>query len=116
MAGSEGLRKAIAQRLRLAREQAGLSQGQVAKLLGYHRPSITEMEAGRRRVTAEELAVLGKLYGVGVSWIACAQDDAADLASAKLELAAREIGRLKQADLERLLRLLVALRPERPHE
>ena len=45
----------IAGRLRLARETAGLSQGQAAKRLGLHRPTVSEIEAGRRRVTAEEV-------------------------------------------------------------
>ena len=46
----------IANRIRTARENAGLSQGQAAKLLGFQRPTISEIEAGRRRVTAVELA------------------------------------------------------------
>ena len=45
----------IGARLRQARELAGLSQGQVAKLMSLHRPAVSEMEAGRRRVSAEEL-------------------------------------------------------------
>lgn len=101
---------AIAKRLRSAREQAGLSQGQVAKLLGLHRPSVSEVEAGRRSVTAEELAKLAGLYGVSVSWLACAEEEAAGLQAAKVRLAARELQKLKPADVDRLLRLLTALR------
>ena len=58
------LRQDIASRLRLARQAAGLSQGQVAKHLGWHRPTVSEIEAGRRRVQAEELTLLAELYGV----------------------------------------------------
>ena len=54
-------RNAIASRLRLARERAGLSQGQVAKLVAMHRPSVSEIEAGRRSVTAEELTKFAKI-------------------------------------------------------
>ena len=55
-------RKIIASRLRTAREMAGLSQAQVAKVLGLHRPSVSEMEAGRRRVSVDELSqILTKL-------------------------------------------------------
>ena len=50
----EKRRKAIASRLRLSREMAGLTQGQVAKSLEWHRPTVSEIEAGRRRVSAEE--------------------------------------------------------------
>nr|MDQ3081556.1 helix-turn-helix transcriptional regulator [Gemmatimonadota bacterium] len=52
----------IPARLRAAREAAGLSQGQVAKLMKMHRPTISEMEAGNRRISAEELAKLANLY------------------------------------------------------
>jgi DNA-binding XRE family transcriptional regulator len=48
-------RALIARRLKEARKLAGLSQGQVAKMLGLHRPSVSEMEAGNRRVSADEL-------------------------------------------------------------
>ena len=37
----------IAARIRAAREAAGLSQGQVARKLKMHRPTISEIEAGR---------------------------------------------------------------------
>lgn len=53
--GQESIREAIATRLREARKVAGLSQGQVARLLVMHRPTISEIEAGNRRVSAEEL-------------------------------------------------------------
>ena len=100
-------RRAIAIRLRAAREQAGLSQGQVAKIMGYKRPTISEMEAGRRRVSAEELAQLAKIYGVSVSWLATDQPDVPDPA---VELAARELAKLKNEDLDTVLKLLRSLR------
>ena len=65
----------LAERLRLAREQAGLSQGQVARLLDMHRPTISEIEAGRRKVTAEELAVFSQTYEVSVAWLTGSDDD-----------------------------------------
>lgn len=60
----------IANRVKLARELAGLSQGQVAKKLGMHRPTISEIEAGRRNIKSEELSTFAKLYGVEISWLA----------------------------------------------
>lgn len=110
MTSRAATKEAIAKRLRLAREQAGLSQAQVARLLGLHRPAITEVEAGRRSVTAEELTKLAEIYGVGVSWLACAEDELTGLRAAKLKLAARELQKLKPADMDRLLHLLAALR------
>ncbi|HUL51865.1 MAG TPA: helix-turn-helix transcriptional regulator, partial [Opitutaceae bacterium] len=60
---------AIGARLRLAREQAGLSQGQAAIKLNLHRPTVSEIEAGRRRVAADELATFARLYKVSLSWL-----------------------------------------------
>lgn len=106
----ESKRKLIASRLRLAREQSGLTQGQAAKLLNIHRPTLSEIEAGRRRVAAEELSNLAKIYGVGISWIAGEDSEEADSRQDRIELAAREMGKLKKEDLDRLLGLLKALR------
>ena len=103
---------AFGARLRLAREQAGLSQGQVAKLLHLHRPSITEAEAGRRRVTAEELVEFARIYGVSISWLAGVQAEDENVAHVRIELAARELAKLKPEDLDRLLELLSALRTQ----
>lgn len=100
-------RRAIAQRLRLARETAGLSQGQVAKRLGLQRPSISEMEAGRRRVSAEELATLATLYHVDTAWLT---GETTALDTDRIELAARELAKLKPDDLNRVMDLLKALR------
>lgn len=100
----------IAHRIRVARENAGLSQGQAAKQLGFQRPTISEIEAGRRKVTAAELTTIAKLYGVGVAWLACENDDAADPERDRIELAAREIAGLKEADFENVLQLVRSIR------
>jgi len=100
----------IGQRLRAARELAGLSQGQVARILGVHRPTISEIEAGRRRVTADELLRFSEIYDVPMRWIAAESVEDNNVQDERLELAARELARLKPEDLERLLRLLEALR------
>jgi transcriptional regulator with XRE-family HTH domain len=103
-------KEAIASRLALARKQAGLSQAQVAKMLNLHRPSISETEAGRRNVSATEIAKLAEIYGVGVNWLACADADAADEDRDRIHLAARELSKLKKDDLEKVLGLLNALK------
>jgi transcriptional regulator with XRE-family HTH domain len=100
---------AVAERLRLAREQAGLSQGQVAKMLNMHRPTISEIEAGRRRVVAEELAEFSRIYEVSVAWLTGSEggDDGVD---DRVKLAARELAKLKPNDLDKVLRLLSSMR------
>lgn len=100
----------IARRIREARKLAGLSQRQVADLLGLHRPSVSEIEAGNRRVTADEISQLAELFDVSVSWLLGRGEDALDPADPRVQLAARELRKLKPADLDRLLTLLAAMR------
>jgi transcriptional regulator with XRE-family HTH domain len=100
----------VARRLRIAREQAGLSQGQVAKLLKMHRPTISEIEAGRRKVSAQELTTFAETYGVSVAWLTATKDD--DEIDARVMLAARELSALKSDDLDRVMRFLATLRAE----
>ena len=103
-------RAQIAERLREARKLAGLSQVQVAKILGLHRPSVSAMEAANRRVSAEELARLAEVYDVSVAWLLGEAPETLDVHDLRLELAARELSKLKPDDLETLLKLLAAMR------
>ena len=50
-------------RLKEAREYLGLTQEEVAKLIGVSRVIITNIEAGTRKVSAEELSKFSKIYG-----------------------------------------------------
>ena len=105
-------RSLIAERLKEARKLAGLSQGHVARILGLHRPSVSEMEAGNRRVSADELARLAELYDVSVAWLIGEAPETIDAQDPRLELAARELTKLKPDDLDRLLKLLAAMRSD----
>jgi transcriptional regulator with XRE-family HTH domain len=100
----------IGKRLKIAREQAGLSQSQVAKMLNLHRPTISEMEAGRRKLSAEELAQLSKIYDVRITWLACADDDDVDERRDRIEIAARKLSKMNSEELDELLDLLSTLR------
>ena len=105
-------RAQIAARLREARKLAGLSQGHVARILGLHRPSVSEIEAAKRRVSADEAARLAEIYDVSVAWLLGEAPEILDVQDPRLELAARELVKLKPDDLESLLRLLAAMRDE----
>ena len=102
----------IAARAREARKLAGLSQGQVAKMLGLHRPSISEAEAGRRNFTAEELAKLAAIYDVKLGWLAGEDAERLDVHDDRVQLAARELTKLKPDDLDRLLTILASMREQ----
>ncbi len=107
-------RWSMAARIKEARKLAGLSQGQVAQMLGLHRPSVSEMEAGNRRVSSEELARLAEIFDVSASWLLGEAPDTLQANDPKLELAARELGKLKPDDLDRLLKLFAAMRRTDP--
>jgi transcriptional regulator with XRE-family HTH domain len=70
-----------AERIKLAREQAGLSAGQIAKLLEYSKlpaviskERILQIEAGEVEPTPAELETFVKSYKVGYNWLTC-QDE-----------------------------------------
>ena len=112
MTTSDNERKGIASRLRSAREMAGLSQGQVAKILGLHRPSVSEMEAGRRKVSADELGKLAEIYSVDIRWLAGSIPDTKN-GDERIQFAARQLAKLKDDDLDKVLNVLRALRPQK---
>ena len=100
----------IANRLRMARDMAGLSQGQAARQLGWHRPTLSQIEAGRRKVSAEELSLLADLYTVNIPWILGEQEP--QKASAKAMLAARKLSQLRDEDIDLLLNLISSLKTD----
>jgi transcriptional regulator with XRE-family HTH domain len=98
------------ERLRDARAVSGLSQGQVAKRLGMHRPTISEIEAGRRKVSAEELGRFASVYGVSVEWLMGEGNSKGAENDARIVIAARELSKMSDKDIERLMKMLRMLR------
>lgn len=96
-------------RLRTARELAGLSQGQAAKILNMHRPTISEIEAGRRNVKAEELPLFANLYGVEIVWLTDNKIEEGKL-NKEILAAARELSSMKEEDLEILINTIRMLK------
>lgn len=110
MSTSEDRKQLIAGRLREARKLAGLTQGQAAAKMKMHRPTISEIEAGNRNVTATELARFAELYDVDLAWLSGGGPDQLDPEDERLQLAFRELKKIKPEDLDRLMRALAALR------
>jgi transcriptional regulator with XRE-family HTH domain len=98
----------LGRRLRLAREDAGLSQAQAAKLLGLHRPAISEIESESRKVSAGELKELAALYHVSSAWLLGEPLEANE----KLKMAARNLEALRSKDLETVMRVIDSFRRE----
>ena len=89
---------AVLARLATARKNAGLSQGQVAVLLGLSgtATTISQWEHGGGGLALPRLLELCKLYGVSVTWVMTGANpnfDAGDLMTAAR--AAEVIARLK---------------------
>jgi len=102
----------IAGRLRLAREMSGLTQGQAAKRLKIHRPTISELEAGRRRLGADEVHRFACLYDVSIQWLLGEKQE--DEVSDRVRLAARRLEGLRAEDLDKLMALVRSLNREAP--
>jgi transcriptional regulator with XRE-family HTH domain len=63
-------RKDLAIRLKLAREEAGYSQYQVARTFNYRQDAISRIETGRRQIDAVELETFAFLYGKTLDYFA----------------------------------------------
>ena len=107
---NEAKKLEVAARLKEARKLAGLSQGRVAEMLDMHRPTVSEIEAGNRRVSADELARFADVYDVSVAWLVGSTPERLETGDPRLQLAARELSKLKPDDLDRLMRILAAMR------
>lgn len=53
----------LLERLKQAREEAGISQRQAAKAFGKAQPFISKCESGERRIDPVELLRFSRLYG-----------------------------------------------------
>ena len=56
------------ERLRTARQEAGLTQVQVAKMLKYPQSHVSNVESGQQRVDIVELQRFAKLYGKDIKY------------------------------------------------
>jgi transcriptional regulator with XRE-family HTH domain len=101
----------LGRRLREAREYLGLSQEQVADHLGIPRPSVSTIEAGKRRISFLELKRLAELYRRPISYFSGEETPAEDEMTDALFRTARE---LNSSDKEQVLRFAQFLRTAGP--
>lgn len=99
----------IGARLKNAREAAGLTQQQIAKLLELPRPAISEMESETRTVSVGELKQLAKYYKVSLQWLTGEPVDGDE----KIKIAARRLSALREEDIEMVMRIVDSFRRER---
>ncbi len=110
MSSAQSAPEAVGERLRWAREQAGLSQGQVARQLDLHRPTVSQIEAGKRNVRPDEIVQFAELYDVREDWIVSGATSEDVTEDPRFKIAARELAKLRTEDLDAILTLLTALK------
>ncbi len=64
-----GISGKIGKRLRIARKKIGITQAQLAGILGMNRAMVIDMEAGRIRVSNSDIVKLGKILRVKANWL-----------------------------------------------
>lgn len=103
---SSSKRDLIAKRIKEARILSGYSQEQVSKLLNMQRPTIAEIEAGRRKVSAEEIIEFANVFKVSSSWLLNLENENNLSKIPDLKFAARELGKLAPDDMEKVIRII----------
>lgn len=123
--GSQGMASAggLPSRLKDAREYLGLGQEFVGRQLKIPRPSVSLIESGRRKVSAEELDGFARLYKVSVDYLltGSSSTDVADLPSDRVRALFRASRGLTDTDLDQVIRFADFLRnagpaPKAPEE
>jgi phosphopantetheine--protein transferase-like protein len=94
----------VGQRLKSARTTLGLTQEDVASVLGIQRTSVIALEAGRRNVTALELRRLARLYRRDVAWILGEVDQELSATEPENQALFRATAQLSPSDKEQVLR------------
>lgn len=89
-------------RLKNAREYLGLTQEEVAKLMGVSRLVITNIELGTRKVSAEELSKFSKIYG----WTMEELIEGEKIDRTSMPMFARTFSELSKEDQDEIINLI----------
>ena len=106
---SNSEREKIATRIKDARIMAGLSQAQAAEKLNLQRPAISEIEAGKRKVSAEEIIQFAELYRVDTSWLLLNKGTNELQMPEQVLFAARELNKLKPEEMNKVIDIIKML-------
>lgn len=90
------------ERLKEARKYLKLSQEFVARQMCLSRPTISAIESGQRKVTAEELAKFSKLYGVSTDELMYGKVSE----NVQVEMFARAFSELSDTDRREIMNLI----------
>ena len=90
------------ERLKNARKRLKLSQEFVARQMNLSRPTISAIEAGQRKVTADELSQFSILYGISVDELANGRPSE----TAETAMFARAFSELSEIDQKEIMNLI----------
>lgn len=65
----------IGQKTAELRMRAGISQQRLAEMLGVSRPTITQIEQGKRKVSVDELVKLSEIFNLSVDNLLCLKEE-----------------------------------------
>lgn len=106
---SNSQREKIALRIKDARVMAGLSQAQAADKLDLQRPAISEIESGKRKVSAQEIIQFAELYRVDTSWLLLQENENVKDLPTEVKFAARELSKLKPDEMKKVIDIIKML-------
>lgn len=89
------------ERIREARKRLNLTQEYVADYLGLSRATITQMENGNRKITADELSRLSSLFGLSADTLLNGND-----ISEPATMFARSFDRLNERDKAEIMNMI----------
>ena len=93
--------KELCERIKEYRNQLNLTQEYVANYLGINRATVTQMENGKRKVSAEELSKLCSLFGISADVLLYGEK-----VSKPATVFARSFERLNERDQAEIMNLI----------
>ena len=91
----------LTDRIKSCRNKLNLSQEYVANYMGMNRATVTQIELGKRKITAEELAKFGTLFGISTDDLLNGEKNEMPVA-----LFARSFSELDERDQDEIMSLM----------
>ena len=93
--------KTLHERIKEYRSQLNLTQEYVASYLGVNRATVTQMENGKRKVSADELSKFSSLFGISADTLLNGEE-----VSQPATVFARSFERLNERDQAEIMNLI----------
>lgn len=100
-------------RFREAREMSGLSAGQAAKYLNLSLTDLLRIETGELDLGIDQIQKLASLYEVDLDWLSGDASNSNITYLGNLQIAPRELEKIKPEELPKLIQILSAIKNRR---